>query len=586
MSFFDYAWAALLQISRKDRESVKLLVRENLKFPTLTYDDVGFVLCLVKPRKIADSLMGYQDMLLDYNNPFHRKMMWKLFKASTYHLSMHVAVSDYKTYDDWARNKDVDLATFSANLVEDAVVNAYLRAKWPNLAQDVAYANAVSYLRMRSWSHVSNKALLAMTSAFTQYYVGKVKNRMPEGMKNDISTIVSLAKEIEGFAFQKFQGPSEASGEDVLLAISKESRELRLNIATKIFDILARYRKTADAPFMLYSESHGKNCILFNDILPTEDEVNALLQSTSSELGFNCQEEDVSVKEKEKVLEGEIYQIFSAWEAKENKEKRIVESYRPLLENTNFQSIEFPQDDYVDFLRRRALLGGQIRRIMEKLRLLKNITGEDFKHESGLLDLQEAIQIVASESRRTDIFVREELQTSEQAWAVLVDASHSLNLAMTTVRGITLCLGEVAKNIIQDQRAWGMFAFNDKFYIIKDFSENYAVGCHARIGGLSYSGMTYLPDGILVMSNMLRRRSEQSKVLIVVSDFFPSGYSGIEQKLVQNVRKAERLGVGVIGIGVKSRAVRNYFRFNCVVDTPYDLMKKFTKIFIQYSATA
>jgi nitric oxide reductase activation protein len=292
------------------------------------------------------------------------------------------------------------------------------------------------------------------------------------------------------------------------------------------------------------------------------------------------------MEEKKRVLEGEIYQIFSAWEAKKNKEKRILQSYKPLLENTNFQSMEFPQEDYVDFLRHRALLGGQIRRVMEKLRLLKNITGEDFKHESGLLDLQEAIQIVASKSRRTDIFVREELQTSEQAWAVLVDASHSLNLAMTTVRGIALCLGEVAKSIIQDQRAWGMFAFNNKFYIIKDFSENYTASSHARIGGLSYSGMTYLPDGISVMSNMLRRRSEQCKILMVVSDFFPSGYSDIEQKLAKNVTMAERLGVGVIGIGVKSRAVKNYFRFNCVVDTPYDLMKKFTKIFIQYSATA
>jgi hypothetical protein len=585
MSFFDYAWAALLQISRKDKETVKLLLRDNLKFPTLSYDDVGFVLCLVKPRKIADGLMGYEDMVLDYDNPFHRKLMWRLFKASVFHLSMHVAVSDYKTYDDWARNKDVNLATFSANLVEDAVVSAYLRVKWPNLIQDTTYANAVSYLRMRSWSHVSNKALLAMTSAFTQYYMGRVKNKVPENVKNDVNTIVSLAKEIEGFALQKFQESNEESGEDVLLAIPKESRELRLNIATKIFNILSKYRKTADAPFMLYSESHGKSSILFNDILPTENEVNALLQSTSIEPGFNCQE-DVNVEEKENVLESEIYQIFSAWEAKETKKKKILESYKPLLENTNFQSIEFPQEDYVDFLRHRTILGGQIRRIMEKLRLLKNITGEDFKHESGLLDLQEAIQIVASKSQRTDIFVREELQTSEQSWAVLVDASHSLNLAITTVRGIALCLGEVAKNIIQDQRAWGMFAFNNKFYIIKDFSENYTVGSHARIGGLSYSGMTYLPDGISVMSNILRKRGEQSKILIVVSDFFPSGYSDIEQKLVQNVRKAERLGVGVIGIGVKSRAVKNYFRFNCVVDTPYDLMKKFTKIFTQYSATA
>ncbi len=147
---------------------------------------------------------------------------------------------------------------------------------------------------------------------------------------------------------------------------------------------------------------------------------------------------------------------------------------------------------------------------MQKLRLLKNITGEDFKHESGLLDLQEAIQVVASKSRRTDIFVREELQASEQAWSILIDASHSLNLAIGTVRDVSLCMGDVAKNIILDQRAWGIFAFNNKFYIIKDFSENYSALSQARIGGLKYSGMTYLPDGIFLATNMLRTRNEQS----------------------------------------------------------------------------
>jgi nitric oxide reductase activation protein len=154
-----------------------------------------------------------------------------------------------------------------------------------------------------------------------------------------------------------------------------------------------------------------------------------------------------------------------------------------------------------------------------------------------------------------------------------------------TVRGVALCMGDVARNIILDQRSWAVFAFNTKFYVIKDFTENYTPLSQARIGGLRHSGLTYLPDGIKVVANMLRGRNEQSKVLIVVSDFFPSGYKDIEEKLVENVRKAERSGVGIIGIGVKSRAVKNYFRFNCVIDTPYDLMKKFTKIFIQYSST-
>jgi hypothetical protein len=44
------------------------------------------------------------------------------------------------------------------------------------------------------------------------------------------------------------------------------------------------------------------------------------------------------------------------------------------------------------------------------------------------------------------------------------------------------------------------------------------------------------------------------------------------------------VGVGVIGVGVNSAAVRRYVRHSCVVERPYDLMK-FTKAFIEYSAS-
>jgi hypothetical protein len=54
-------------------------------------------------------------------------------------------------------------------------------------------------------------------------------------------------------------------------------------------------------------------------------------------------------------------------------------------------------------------LSGPIRRILNRLRLLKNIGGEDYRHESGILDLQEAIQVVASKSPRMDVFTLEEL---------------------------------------------------------------------------------------------------------------------------------------------------------------------------------
>ncbi|HVP40820.1 MAG TPA: hypothetical protein VMS95_02575, partial [Candidatus Krumholzibacteriaceae bacterium] len=82
-----------------------------------------------------------------------------------------------------------------------------------------------------------------------------------------------------------------------------------------------------------------------------------------------------------------------------------------------------------------------------------------------------------------------------------------------------------------------------------------------------------------------RQHTEQAKIIVAVSDFYPSGDLEMEAELTQSAKQIERSGVGLIGVGMKSRAVKNYFRTHCVVETPYDLMKKFTKAFVEYSAT-
>ena len=45
------------------------------------------------------------------------------------------------------------------------------------------------------------------------------------------------------------------------------------------------------------------------------------------------------------------------------------------------------------------------------------------------------------------------------------------------------------------------------------------------------------------------------------------------------------MGIGIIGIGVNSSAVKRYIRTSCVVENPYDLIKKFTRAFIEFSAS-
>ncbi|MGB9756537.1 MAG: VWA domain-containing protein, partial [Candidatus Bathyarchaeales archaeon] len=352
----------------------------------------------------------------------------------------------------------------------------------------------------------------------------------------------------------------------------------RIDVANKIYDALTFYGEPFEVPSLLHAECHGTNDLFYEQRIPNEEEIQPILTEALNILNSESKNEIL-----QSLKESDAHQVLMAWQEQERSKLKILKDYSQIGKDTPFEDFEFPAEDYAEFQRRRELLGSPIRRIMHQLRLLKNVEGEDFRQESGFVDLQEAIQVIASKSQRTDIFVREELQTREDAWSILIDASHSLNMFKGEVRGIALCLAEVAKTLILNQDSWGMYAFNNKFYVIKDFSERFNAHVKARIGGLTHGGLTYLPDAVLLAAQALTKRLETAKVLVVVSDFFPSGYDGAEEKLKENLKKIERMGVGVIGIGVKSRAVKNYIRVNCVVENPYDLMKKFTKAFIEFS---
>lgn len=570
MDFFDYAWATSFQITKKKHEEVKVLVRDDVMFPILGKDNEGYVICIPEPKRISKDTVNFQGLILNANNEFHKRVLWQLFRASIYHLSLHVATSGFEAYTKWAKDKDQNLALYVASVIEDAVVAAHVKNAWTPLIPDMAMANTISYLRLKPSQVIFDDSFRMMAAILSNFTIGKTKGNISKQMQKDADESVVLLRQIENYASEQLTENNQSQKSDAL-------NQKKLETADKIYWKLRQYGKPPGTLSLPYTDTYNGNTVYRKNIQATEKEFNDTLEMAFAKLDANVFSDES--------CERETHQAFSAWEAKETHQQKILESYKEALAETRFSAIEFPKEDYTEYLRSKQVLSGPVRRIMEKLRLLKNITGEDFKQESGLVDLQEAIQIVASKSKRTDIFVREEYQAREEAWAIVIDASHSLDFFTGEVRGIALCLAETARNLILNRAAWGMFAFSDKFYIIKDFSENYSTHIRARIGGLKHGGMTYLPDGLKIVANELRKHREEAKIIVAVSDFFPSGYEEVEDELRQNLKQIERSGVGLIGIGAKSRSVKNYFRANCVVDTPYDLMKKFTKAFMEYSTT-
>ncbi|MEM3578970.1 MAG: hypothetical protein QXL54_01950 [Candidatus Bathyarchaeia archaeon] len=557
MNFFDFAWSTVLRTTKKHYGEVKILLHEDLRYPYLGRDERGYVLHFVKPKRLDNNNVVFQGLRFNLQNPTHKKIIWYLFKASVYHLSLHALLSDLTVYSRWARGKQLNLATFVVSLVEDAIIDKNLRRHFDWMLPETVYANAVSYLRMKQAEELLNDLSRAMTFVLLKYNLGKAKGEIKSDVQVDGEAITAMLQKI---------------GE-------KPTVDEKIDYANKIYDALSLYGQAFEVPSLLHTESHGTNDMFYNEQIPSEKEIQDLLAEALQTAGQEYTNKQYLENE------GEAHRALASWLERENVQLKILKEYMNAGKNTQFEDFTFPTEDYAEFQRRKELLGSSIRRILYQLRLLKNISGEDFKQESGFIDLQEAIQVIASKSQRTDIFVREELQTREDAWSILIDASHSLNMFKGEVRGIALCLAEVARLLILNQNSWGMYAFNNKFYIIKDFTERYDTRVRARIGGLTHGGFTYLPDAILLAAKAMKGRLEEAKVLVVVSDFFPAGYDDVEEKLKENIKKIEQMGVGIIGIGVNSSAVKRYIRTSCVVENPYDLIKKFTKAFIEFSAS-
>ncbi|MEM3551555.1 MAG: vWA domain-containing protein [Candidatus Bathyarchaeia archaeon] len=563
MNFFDFAWSTALQVTKKSYNELKVLIHDDLRYPYLGKDAKGYVLHLIKPLRLNDNNVAFQGLKFNLQNPTHRKIIWYLFKASVYHLSLHALFSDFSIYSRWARGKQPTLSTFTVSLVEDAAISKNLKRSFKWMLPEIAYANVISYLRMKSAEELSNDVSRVMALTLLNCNLGRVKGVLKNEALTEIEAITSLLQKVE-------ENPTV---------------DHKIDCANKIYDTLSLFGQAFEVPSLLYTESHGTNDLFYKERLPKEEEIQRLLIETLQNADPEFKDEQKLQSALQSLNGGDADRALTAWLEREKSQIKILNVYRESGKDTEFEDFFFPVEDYAEFQRRREILSSPIRRILHQLRLLKNVSGEDFKQESGFVDLQEAIQVIASKSQRTDIFVREELQTREDAWSILIDASHSLNMFKGEVKGIALCLAEVARTLILNQNSWGMYAFNNKFYVIKDFTEKYDARIRARIGGLTHGGFTFLPDAILLAAQALTRRLEEARVLVVVSDFYPTGYDDVEEKLKENIKKVERMGVGLIGIGVNSTAVKRYIRTHCVVENPFDLMKKFTKAFIEYSAS-
>lgn len=276
-------------------------------------------------------------------------------------------------------------------------------------------------------------------------------------------------------------------------------------------------------------------------------------------------------------------EIFFEMTREEHRNEKAKSRMTKAALGLNLGRVGFPSSDYVSYYRLFNELAPQIRQMIERVRQVKNVLDENMMEESGNIDLQIAIQAIASETTRNDIFTKDENLLKNESWTILIDSSLSLSGSSREVKAVSICLAETAREIM-GSNPWGMFAFSDDLYCIKDYAEPYGTPVKARVGGMTQGGLSHIPDAIRACRKMIAEHARDRNYLILVSDGIPSGYPGIEAEFAISVKELSRYGIDLAAISVASSGIKKTIRKARIVGKPADLVKEFMEIYYGLSS--
>ena len=276
-------------------------------------------------------------------------------------------------------------------------------------------------------------------------------------------------------------------------------------------------------------------------------------------------------------------EVYFEMSRERQRSEKILKRLERASKGLNIWTFGFPASDYAGYHRLYSEMAPQVRRMIEQARIVRNVLDESTFEESGNVDLQVAIQAIASETARTDMFARDEDLLKNESWAILVDSSLSLGGLARQLRSVALCVAETAKDII-GRNPWGMFAFSDDLLCIKDFSEPYDSLAKSRIGGLVPDGLSHIPDALRLGGNLVLEHAKDRNYIILVSDGLPSGYSGIEREMAGAVKELYSHGVTLAAIGVGGGRIKKSVANTKVVGESAEMARAFSELYFALSS--
>lgn len=567
MGFIDYAWASSLQ---KDNTKVKIIQNTALSQPVLESDDFGFTIKLPSFQVLDEgiSFLGYKFP----SSNAGKSQACRVFRAAVMHLTTHTLAPFSK--ERIVPNKDDSIVeAYARSLINDTYTTTYIQAWYPDKFFDIAYANALAYQKIKPSQRIFTTATKVMSALLTQFNVGLIKG--------------SPAPEEERAVNQLFNVLT-ALKETFLSSIAGDPMDMDQLFDQKVEEVkclLEPFGPFLEAPSFRHTETVGR-CSIYSNVETADDNFEELFVQSLMALGGSVPTFDSIDQCWRPEQEAEALQAFNSEHYQKQREEKILAKIQPYVDWTRFRGVSIPPEDYTQYLRARSFVQGANRRLLDILRSAFNYLDEDPRQEMGQLDLTAVIQSLASNKPATDVFTLDEYLKPSFAWSLIYDVSSSMQVKGEYGRALAIAVAEAARELMIDPTSWTFFGFSDRLYVLKDSTESLSKRVRARIGGLRFEGLTYIPDAVQIAGKMLAKRYEEQRVLVVISDGWPYGYPNMPLALKECVDDLLRKGVIVIGIGVETERMGNFFKLHASVYTKKDLINKFGSVYMRASEKA
>lgn len=569
MGVIDYAWAVSLQ---KDNTKVKILQDGSLDQPILLNDNFGFTIKLPIIQTLQETNRLQYLGLTFPNDSAGKSKLGRVFRASVMHLTVHT-LAPFSRDRIIPNPNDPIIEAYAKSLINDMYINAYIQAWYPDRLFDIAYANALAYQKIKATDRILTPATKLMSALLTRLNMGSIRGSLGAEEEKIVSTLHADLMALKEAFMMTFAGDNMKVDEvlDEKVKLIKQSLE--------------PYGPFLEAPSLKHTESVGK-CSIYSNYEGAQEDLDSLFVQSLMAMGGDVPTVDHIEQLWRPEQEAEAIQAFNSDRYQQMREEKIISRIQPYMGWTRLKGVSFPEEDYTQYLRARSLVQGASRRLLDILRSAFNYLDEDPRQELGQLDLSAVIQSIASRKPATDVFCLDEYLKPNFAWSLIFDVSSSMQVKGEYGRALAIAVGEAARELMTDPTSWTFFAFSDQLYVLKDSTESFSKRVRARIGGLRFKGLTYIPDAITIAGKMLAKRFEEQRVLIVISDGWPYGYANMPLSLTECVDDLVRKGVIVIGIGVETNRMGNFFHLHTAIYTQKDLINKFGSTYVNASAKA